>query len=168
MLSECQTWRNLSVQSLCSVTRSGRPQLLRLLIGLGVSDDLPGGVVHVGGTRAAAWPRQEAKAAGDRAEGTGLRSDLQSGITAKYRLGLTKSEEGDIVNRAREMEWCLQCFCFYSFFLSGSLSYCICSMFIDRNSAKRWSCWKLIYGSFCQHSVSVNVQQMWKWDEWQL
>lgn len=61
------------------------------------------------------------------------------------------------------MEWCLQCFCFYSFFLSDSFSYCSCSMFIDRNSAKRWSCWKLIYGcfilpAFCFSKCATDVE----------
>lgn len=59
-------------------TGSGRRLLVRLIVGLRVSDDLPvgGGVAHASGAPAAARPRQEAKAAADREEETGLMSDL--------------------------------------------------------------------------------------------
>lgn len=59
-------------------TGSGRRSLVRLIVGLRVSDDLPvgGGAAHVGGAPAAARPRQEAKAAAGREEETGLMSDL--------------------------------------------------------------------------------------------
>lgn len=71
---------------------SGRRLLVRLIGGLRVSDDLPvgGGVAHVGGAPAATRPRQEAKAAADREEETGLMSDLYSGIRAKYSPGLAE------------------------------------------------------------------------------
>lgn len=77
-------------KSLRSVPASGWRTLLCLITGLRVSDDLPagGGAAHVGGTPIAARSCQEAKAAADRVEKTGLRSDLYSGITAKYSPGL--------------------------------------------------------------------------------
>lgn len=96
--------RKKSCHELCGrYWAQGGRSLPRLIGGLWVSDDLPGGggVAHVGGAPSAARPRQEAKAAAERVEkrqawGQMCSRGLQLNIVQDWRKTVTASAEREM------------------------------------------------------------------------